>query len=63
MSLMKNFNTAAIRQGFVIDDVSIVKYLHSIKETIVNTRLQHGWYVAEAFSLAAQSHLHSSSCA
>ena len=25
MSLLKNFNTAAIRQGFVIDDVSTVK--------------------------------------
>jgi len=23
MSLMKNFNTAAIRQGFIIDNVSI----------------------------------------
>ena len=32
MSLMKNFNTAAIRQGFVIDDVSTIRQLRSVSK-------------------------------
>ena len=47
MSLLKNFNTAAVRQGFVIDDVStcMTEYLLSRYIVFLQTQLEflHDW--------------------